>query len=241
MPLLFFNRKKKQKTSGDVTNAAGVHELLTELCKHQTPIQVQFPSAQNMFNSLVLQTSEKAKAFAIDVFNQPVANELIKKATKFTIVSQHNNTPVHFNSVFLGEKEQNGLSFYKLAYPHKVTYQQRRVTPRVEIPASQRANITVKTNHGHMLIGQLVDLSTAGIKAIFIGDMSGQLPVNELITTSILRVGERTRLPVSIHVRNLRYNPNSDKTTMGASLDETSQDTQRLILQLIKSIRKDIE
>lgn len=164
--LPFQFKKKKVAASLNVPNSDEkfYHQVLQSLKKDQKPLNIQFVNHAHEYISMILDVNYETKTLVIDEMNSPMGHKLAINHVPFIASSKHQGVSVIFASTVVDYGTADGVYFYRLRYPDKIDYLQRRTMPRIVPPADLAFYVEfMMPGYGH-LRAKIEDFSIAGLQ-----------------------------------------------------------------------------
>ena len=145
------------------------------------------------FTSAILEVVRDERYLVLDELTPTVGHALIARDPCIEVRALVEGIELRFETRVTQIGEQDGLPYYKVAFPAEVAYAQRRRQHRVTVPMSQGFEVIVTFADGEELRGELRDLSVGGLCArIRSGEIDPDYDRNALASCRILLPGDRS-------------------------------------------------
>lgn len=175
------------------TSAGDIFSVLRTLQSDRSSISIQFNNSGAMYSSLVLDVDLRTRSFQLDEFTPREAHRQAEAGTPFSVRASINGIRVHAKDLVISQvlKDDSGL-YYKVAFPERMLYLQRRDAFRAWVPGTLRVEATcLNSKHPEGLKGRVQNMSATGFRMVVDGkptpppsmleefELSMNLPVSE--------------------------------------------------------------
>jgi c-di-GMP-binding flagellar brake protein YcgR len=137
-----------------------------------------------------------------------------------------------------GEGEDQGLPYFHIPFPKEMVFQQRRRAARLKLPSrvsSAGAHITLFGKEDY--VGQIIDISAGGCRAVFPADAAAHLAPGVTIDQSAIYLTPRLELHSESVIRHCRTQ--QDGTIVaGIELTQMQITDRRRLEKFIQSLKK---
>lgn len=190
------------------------------------------------YTSALLEVVRDGRYLVLDELTPAAGHERIKTEPCIEVRALLDGIEMRFESRVTQFGEQDGLPYYKAAFPQEVIYAQRRRQHRVAVPLSQGFEVIVTFADEQELRGELRDLSVGGLCArIRSGDIDPQHDRHALATCRILLPDDRTILS-DIEILHIDAPPRPRVPRIGARFVEPAPGMLRRIEQLCAELER---
>ena len=145
-----------------VTDPDQIGALLQQLLDGRNLLAVRLRGIDDVFMSAVIEVSSQQHYIVLDELVPAVGAQAIDANRQLLIRSRLNNVTVEFESEVTAIGEESGLAFYRLPFPSRIEYQQRRTHFRASVPLEKSIPLQFVTPQDHMLQAELRDISLGG-------------------------------------------------------------------------------
>ncbi len=115
------------------------------------------------FTSAILEVVRDERYLVLDELTPAAGHARIQAEPRIEVRALVEGIELRFESRVTQVGQQDGLPYYKVAFPAEVVYAQRRRQHRVTVPLSQGFDVLVTHADGQELRGELRDLSVGGL------------------------------------------------------------------------------
>ncbi len=197
----------------EITDKAYIIALLQRLVGERLFVTVILPGSRERFTSTVLLVDPPGERFTLDRLFPEAGHGLIQQAGKARIFARAANAALRFDATLEALEDEGGFACYRMRFPATIHYLQRRDNYRVSAASGEPVAVTLRRRDGEVIDGVLHDISAGGVGILIEGDTD--LEPGEVIPHFVAAIAEES-LEVALEVRDVRYSPKSDLTTLGA-------------------------
>ncbi len=223
------------------TNAADIYSVLRSLQLQRSSINIQFDKSTSLFSSIILNTNLKEKFFILDAFNPKVGHKLAEEGKSFSFLASYKGIKVNCKNLRVKKTlEESGAPLYKIEFPAKLLYLQRREAFRVHVPAALKINTTCSSEaRGQTLTGRLFNISATGFRLEFSGRLEPEISLMEMFNTRISGLPDDSSIQCNTTVVHIEYDEEKDKTICGCHYDELERPQQRIIDHFVNFLQRE--
>lgn len=213
---------------------ADIYGALRRIVLLKHAIRIKIEGSDEHYSTALTHASMKNQSFFFDRIIPSGGNDLIRKGKAFIIVSDAQGIKIEFKvtgrRAYQKDKEQ-----YRVEFPEKVLYLQRRTAYRVDVPPAHRILLRLDLDEDgkQPLIGRVVDLSSSGFKAIFGEQANEQIGQEQRIDIAQMKFNEQNNLDCSLDAKYIYFNQEKKQTYIGFSFAMISPMGQRYLDKLI--------
>jgi c-di-GMP-binding flagellar brake protein YcgR len=217
-------------------NTEDIYGALRKIILMKQPVLVSIEGSDETFTSAITQVNLKNSSFYLDQVVPQKGNDLILSGNRFSVLADSQGVKIEFNMT--GRiKYQPDNQQYRVEFPTRVLYLQRRSAYRVLIPPVHQILVKLKMEDaGEHLVGQLSDLSSSGFRALFKDDCSELLKSTRDIPIARIRFNDQNTMDCSLIVHRIVATENGD-TQAGFAFNLISGMGQRFLDRLISELQ----
>ena len=146
----------------EVTDPDQIGVLLQQLHDGHNLLAVRLRGIDDVFMSAIIEVSSQHRYIVLDELVPAAGAKAIDANRQLLIRSRLNNVTLEFESEVTAIGDESGLAFYRLPYPARIEYQQRRTHFRASVPLEKSIPLQFITPQDHMLQAELRDISLGG-------------------------------------------------------------------------------
>lgn len=181
-----FLRNLVSRRSADKQEYAQIFVLLRRALDARCMLSVRVGTDPETYLSAILEVVRDGRYIVLDELNPKSGHAAMEANREVGIRAVVEGIELRFRSHVLQVAHDNGLPYYKIAFPRTFTYAQKRDQYRVPVPLHQRYEVQVLMGDGRELTGELRDLSTGGLSARL---HAGRIdPVADMNSVALCRV-----------------------------------------------------
>lgn len=194
-----------------------VHSALLELITARAHITSAFPDSTKLYSTCVLKADLDKRFFIIDEFKPTDGHDRVLKKHAFTLrTNVHGIEIILLDNVISGAGKYRDGAIYKVPFPDRMVYMQRRGAFRVIIRSSVGAKVRVTSAQlSEAMAGRVLDLSATGAKLSFKGKIDPQIAVDAILDRIEIEVPGKTGFTCKCEVRFAAYLPDRNVTLCG--------------------------
>ncbi len=140
-----------------------------------------------------------------------------------------------FSTQLLGSKNE-GLDIFYFQLPETVENIEQRLTRRTSVSINQHFQIIINDIDDEPLLGRLEDISTAGMKASFDGDLREKLQPSEMQRLCNIEQENGLQMEHQLEIVYVRYNGVSKSSTVGCQFVEIDETQNRELFTFISGL-----
>ena len=198
--------------SGLSAVTAEIYVVLRRALTNHCPLTVFVGNRTEAYSSAILEIVPEQRVLMLDELTPAPGVGRLVKGDVLHVRALVDGVQLQFDSTVMALGVQDGLPFYRVAFPSRIEYPQRRRQYRVTVPLNRGLQIYFDLARNHRLTGELRDISMGGLCArITAGNLEDgvdahqaahcriMLPDNQSIVTEVELVHvdapQRARVP----------------------------------------------
>lgn len=240
-----------------ITRPEGIYRLLNRLKSKHSSLGIRFASVADSYTSLVLAVDFKKGCFFLDEVSPQWGDNLMAKAVPFSLVGFYDGCKVTIENLqATGRAIRDGAPVYRIPFPKKLYYLQRREFYRAQIRATLRILVQLgieipeqeRDEYGNLLgpgeptwkhQGLLRDLSAQGCQIEISGDVTSLIEANHCYNLCYIIFPSKDQLDLEITVRHLAYDPITKSTSLGCQFTNLDPNLDRQISFIVNELQRD--
>lgn len=210
-----------------------VHSAMLELITAKAHITAAFRDSTGLYSTCVLKADADKQFFIIDELKPRDGHERAMGKEPFTLrTNVHGIEVIMLDNVIAGAGKYRDGAIYKLPFPTRMVYMQRRGAFRVIIRQSVGAKVTCTSAQlSEPIEGRVRDLSATGAKLSFRGRIDPQIAVDSHLDNIRIDVPDKTGFECKCEVRFVAYDRDRNVTLCGVQfLGLEAKQTQQITL-----------
>ncbi len=150
----------------EISNAYRINEVLSLILNNHATLEARVAGDSNCYSTSILDLFPNQHRIALDELssNEGHSNFLLSKELKLSC--SLDGMVINFQTELKEKGEADGITFYRVLFPTKLSYLQRRQHPRVSVPGSADFQAHHEKNQ-QRFNGYVHDISASGI-AVFL-------------------------------------------------------------------------
>lgn len=249
--------EKNSSQGRTITRPEGIYRLLQSLKSKHSSLGLNFASVADSYTSLILAVNYKEGFFLLDEVTPKWGDNLMAKAVPFSLIGFSDGCKITIENLqATGRAVKEGSPVYKVPFPKKLHFLQRRQFFRAQIRLSLKIKVQLgvtlpvekRDEYDNLLPpdpptwlheGVLRDLSAQGCQIELEGDYSTKLEKNTCYPLCYITFPNGERLEIEITLRHLDYDPITKITSLGCQFTQLDQILDRRISFIVNELQRD--
>ena len=231
-----------QETEQIVVYKPHMASLLHRLQDARALISLQIGKETTCYNSLIMRIESRNEFFYLDEISPHLAHKKISRGVLLHIIGRIKGVVIEFTCKVMQVENDTSIAMYKVAFPDRLAYRQRRRHFRANVNDAQNISIAIPYNFQQHILGELVDISASGICTKISYAESQQLDEDHAIHEATLRLPGSNKLTLNLKVRNIRHFPEEGYSLVGGEFIDMHPTQQshldRIVAMLDRSQRR---
>ncbi len=152
-----------QQQYEEVTSATRIAAILRPLQQQHSIVSIAVPSAKRLYNSTLLEVNPEQGYLLLDELHPQEGHARLSTASKIGLSAHREGIEIKMILEISEIGSDNGVAFYKVAYPEHIRYRQRRRAFRVPVSAVHVIPVELADEQGNAFYGELQDISAEGM------------------------------------------------------------------------------
>lgn len=245
------------------TSAGDIFSVLRTLQADRSSINIQFDQSNAPFSSMVLEVNLHAREFYLDEFANEQARKWADSGRPFSLRASINGIRVHAKDLVVVEttSTRHGQDGYRVAFPERLLYLQRRDAYRAVVPATLNVQADLVRQHPstdqdnadhsaenprksskttiEKIQGRIIDMSATGLAVEVEGKLESETRMMELVAVKAdLPLVEQT-LQVNTQLVYSRYLQDSNKTLCGMKFADLPRSQEVIITRFVTQLQRE--
>lgn len=229
-----------------------IGKALAAVVESRSQLTVRIEDRVTPYVSLLIEVDSENQVFYIDELLPKNGNEALGNGEIFSIRALCRGIPVFFEgNQILSVEDESGSLTYKVKFPGRLVYQQRRQFFRISVGVTQNCDALLmrsESEQGPDAIstrGRVIDLSQRGAGLQIPGQLSSELEVGEQLDECEVSLPDCDYLKSQAEIRHFFYDEERDVSYCGLLFHGLGKVEQRkldrYVLQLQREARKNAE
>ncbi len=214
-----------------ITDPIQIAALLKKVKDSRTLVQVTLPGLGREYNSALLDIHQDQGFLLLDELTPADGNQHLVAQRQLTAAIRLRGVDIRFTGTVQEVGGQAGIAFYRIDFPQRLHYRQRRSTYRVKLGMGLLIPFNIAREDGAPYEGRLDDISLGGIGA----ELKQTTPYHrgDLLPTCAIQLPGGDKIDCEVEVRYISKDEPHKKFHLGArfvNLDRALQHTlQRFV------------
>lgn len=207
-----------------VTDPMQIAALLKKVKDSRTLIQVTLPGRATEYNSALLDIQPEQGYLLLDELTPAEGHQLLTAQCELTATIRLRGVDMRFTGTVQEIGGQAGIAYYRVEFPQRLYYRQRRAAYRVRLGMGLLIPFNIAREDGKPYQGRLDDISLGGLGA----ELKQQTPFDpgDLLPGCAIQLPNGDKIDCEIEVRYISKDQQHKKFHLGArfvNLDRTHQ------------------
>lgn len=225
------------ETLTDTTRIVGLFKRLLE---QHTLLSIKIEGHAQEFTTAVINVSPENGAFMLDELKPEQGHALLKLSPTFKARAQLEGVLIVFTATVMAFGEQDAIAYYTIQIPSQLDYHQRRQSVRIPLSAANPLPVTLTTEDGLSLRGNMADLSLGGLRIRFGMDLPTTLePGQKLECNFPLPPDNKQRFTCEVIIRVIKGHHESYKAAfIGGQFIDITKPQERQISRMVMLLQR---
>ncbi|MBL4583250.1 MAG: flagellar brake protein [Pseudomonadales bacterium] len=226
-----------------------IGKALATVVENRSQLTVRINDRLTPYVSLLVEVDSTKNVLYIDELLPKNGNDALCNGEIFSVRAMCRGIPLFFESnQILSVESEKGVLSYKIKFPKKLVYQQRRQFFRMAVGLTQNCDAVLAPSDdglnaaGPSIRGRVVDLSARGVGVRILGQLETELCVGDKLSECEISLPDHDFINGPAEVRHFFYDEERDITICGLKfkgLNKVEQRTLgRYVLHLQREARK---
>lgn len=223
-----------------LTDTARITGLLRRLQEQRTLLSVRIEGHSQEFTTAIITLSAENGYLMFDELKPQQGHELLKQSPGIRVKAQLEGVVIVFNTTVTEFGEQDAIAFYRATLPATLDYHQRRQSVRIPMSAANPMPVSLKTEDGLLLKGNMADLSIGGLRVCFDKDLPAQLEPGQKLDCSFpLPPDNRERFTCELVIRVIKGRHESHKASfIGGQFVDITKPQERHVERAVMLLQR---
>jgi c-di-GMP-binding flagellar brake protein YcgR len=189
-----------QTSAEHLTDHVRMSAVLRRLQESHALVTITLSGVKEKYSSSVIKVDPSAGNIWMDELVPAAGHELLLAAARFRATARLHGIEVAFDSRVQSQGQDSGGRYYVIPSPASLHYVQRRAAYRATVAPAISVSVSMALNEKQVLLGDLKDISTGGIRILFPGIVSSLVQPGSIISECAINLpnGEDLICPVQI-------------------------------------------
>lgn len=219
-----------------LTSGVQISSVLRRLLDEHTLLTVSFPDSTELFTSAVLSVDAQAGRFSLDELNPNRGHQQVRPGSVLRIEGRLHGVDTRFLAAVEDIGIENGIYFYRLAFPEYLIYKQRRQYHRVPVKLTLQHGISLTGEHPGYARARLTDISAGGLGGTV---TDGSPLVAGARYTCSIQLAKEAPIVATVEIR-FAAKDNARQQRFGAMFVDVSPQDRRRITRLVMELEREL-
>lgn len=223
-----------------ISDPIKIHKLLERLQVAHALISIKLSGTGGIFNSMILQVDSNRHWLIIDELHPEEGHKKLLELRKLSVFGDFDGVDIRFDGDLIEYGTESNIFFYRLNFPEKLKYFQRRSSYRVRVLRASTIPVKFIAADGATANGDLYNISAGGIAAKFSQHLPKSMARGETVPECELAFPDGEKIVCPIEIRHVMAGKGNDQIVVGARFASLNKVQQRLLNRFIASIEREI-
>jgi c-di-GMP-binding flagellar brake protein YcgR len=163
-------------------NDAEIFVLLRRALNNRSLVAVTVEGEPQSYNSAILEVVREGRYLVLDELNPKTGHAVMATGRNVELRVLVDGIELRFHSHVAQVGNNDGLPYYKIAFPDSFHFDQKRDQRRIRVPLNQRYEVQLLFEDDREVTGELRDLSMGGLSArVHSGRLDPEADKNALV------------------------------------------------------------
>lgn len=224
-----------------ITDVAYMAGLLRRIQSARALVTIRINKNTDVFNTMVIDVSTTDKILFLDELNSTAGHSKIKKGTLLHFDGRLQGVRIQFSGKVKSVDNDGSLALYRLPFPEKMHYWQRRRHYRAKVHAEPLA-MSIPIPLQHAVTGKIVDISASGVCTQLSYNDSSFLQAEQAIYDATISLPGRNEINCDLEVRSVRHFPERGYSLIGSEFidipPQQKSHVERIVAMLDRNHRR---
>jgi len=222
-----------------IEDPAKIHVLLEHVQTSRALLSIKVPPAAAIYNSMIMEIDARHRWLAIDELHPEEGHKLFVAQRKLTVFGDYDGVDIRFDAPLLEVGVQSKLNFYKIQFPSKLKYFQKRSSYRVRLLRASAIPVVLMFGPGDYAKGDLYNISSGGMGIKFIRTIPKAPDPGQLIPECEIRFPDGEKFVCALEARHMINIKSNDQALLGVRFIKLNTAQQRTINRFIASLERE--
>lgn len=221
-----------------VTDPVQIAALLKKVKDSRTLLQITLPGHAAEYNSALLDVHVEQGYLLLDELTPAAGHHLLAVQSKLTAVIRLRGVDMRFTGTVQEIGGQAGIAFYRIEFPQRLYYRQRRAAYRVRLGLGKLIAFNIAVADGQPYQGRLEDISQGGIGA----ELKQQTPFHrgDLLPGCAIQLPSGDKIDFEIEVRYISKDEQHKKFHLGARFVNLDPSRKHILQRFVAEAEREL-
>ena len=210
---------------------AEIYILLKRAFTSRCLLTVYAGPEREAYTSAILEIVKDQRYLVLDQLSPDVGHALVEADSNIEVRAIVEGVELRFRSEVLQIGQHDGLPFYKVAFPHEISYEQKRLQYRARVPLHQGFEVSLVFSDDREASGELRDISLGGLSVRIRNGHVNQEADRNAIVMCRLAISKEHSIITDIEILHVHPAQKPRVPRIGARFVDLSPTTARRIEQ----------
>jgi c-di-GMP-binding flagellar brake protein YcgR len=229
------DNSRKNSAHELVTTQQQITDLLREVIDDRHLVTVNIKGSEEPYNSALFELNPEGGYVLLDELIPREGNSRLSQEKSLSVKACVNGVILTFPAEIQEASDDNGVPFYKLAFPEAIDYKHRREYHRISPPLDKAVTVHLLTTQGRLVSGELRNLSLGGLCVRLSRQASVGIRVGDIISRCVIALPNQKKIITSLEIRNYSGWQTKTSRRVGGRFIELSKADQEELQQFVLS------
>ncbi len=216
-----------------VTTQQQITELLHEVIADRHLVTVNIKGSEEPYNSALFELNSERGYVLLDELIPREGNNRLSQEKSLSVKACLNGVIITFPAEIQEANDENGVPYYKLAFPEAIDYKHRREHHRITLPADKSVAVHLLTTQGRLVRGELRNVSLGGVCVRLSRQASLGIRVGDVISRCVISLPNHKKITTALEIRNYTGWQTKTSRRVGGRFIELSEMDQEELRQFV--------
>ena len=221
--------------------AGDIFGVLRSLQTERSLVNIQFDGGAQLYNTMILDANLQERYFLIDEVTPRDGHRKIEDRVSFSIRASIHGIKVHAKDLVSARTLNNADGiYYRVPFPAKMLYMQRREAFRAYVPGGMKTTARVSNaEREDFLFGRVLNMSATGVRIGFPGEVSPEFGAMEKFNAFIDIQAQDTTVECEIEIVYYQYSKERNQTMCGCRFVDLPRPAQQTVNRFVTFVQRE--
>lgn len=224
------------------TNPGDIHGVFRALQADRSTINIQFSAQGPLYNSLILQASLRQRIILLDEISPGAGHDRAVNGEPFSLRASVRGIRVYApNLRIISQARDDDGIYYRVAFPEKLLYLQRRDAFRVPVPARLEMAARCFFEERDPIAAAVENLSATGIRLLVPGELAPSLEAMSPFTLKLtLPAPEKGILDLKATLIHQHHDRGRNVTVCGCRFEDLKRSDHITLNRVVTQLQREV-
>ena len=220
------------------TNPAQIAQVLQRVQDARSLLFISFPGENIPYQSAILEINPDKEYLLLDEITPARGHKKFLESGTLIANTKIKGVDIRFDVQLDQELMESGIAMYKVHFPKRLVYMQKRQSYRINLGITSKISISLQTGDGTILQGKVLNISETGVGANI--DARLRLKIGDQIPLCELEIPDNETIQSKLEIRFVEPDKSSRLVRIGGRFLGISGIQQRQLARVLLDLQRDM-